>query len=129
VVEWCPPEERKRLTKKQWTELFIEQDGRCARCGQRLVIKGANEVEIWDEHLLSLAMGGSNALSNRQLWCKICSRVKTDQEAPVRAKSNRVRAKHIGVAKAHKKSTWRGKSDGFRFDWRLGRYVKEGDKR
>jgi hypothetical protein len=111
MVEWSLPEERKRLTKKQWTELWIAQDGRCGRCNQRLVVKGANEVEIWDEHLQPLSMGGLNDLANRQLWCKKCSATKTAGEAPVRAKSNRVRARHIGVPKKRKSRPIPGSRD------------------
>ena len=120
MVEWRFPEERERLTKKQWTELFMRQNGRCPKCDQRLELKGSNEVI--DEHLQPLSMGGSNELLNRQLWCKPCSTVKTSAEAPVRAKSNRVRAKHIGLPT--KKSTWR-KVDGLKYDWKLGKYRRQ----
>ena len=120
MVEWRLPEERKRLTKRQWTELFMQQNGRCPNCDQRLEIKGSNEVDIIDEHLRPLSMGGGNELSNRQLWCKPCSTNKTSKEAPVRAKSNKIRAKHIG---APKKSKW-SKPEGVKFDWSTGRYRK-----
>lgn len=125
MVEWVIPEERKRLTKKQWTELFLKQGGRCPNCTQNLVVKGANEIDIIDEHVKPLSMHGSNDLSNRQLWCKKCSTVKTSEEAPIRAKSNRIRAKHIGAPK--EKSSWRSKPDGYKFDWKQGRYVKDGN--
>ena len=111
MVEWRLPEDRKRLSKKEWTELFIKQDGRCGSCGQRLVIKGANEVEIWDEHLQPLSIGGLNDLANRQLWCKLCSSIKTAEEAPIRAKSNRIRAKHIGAPKAQNSRPMPGSRD------------------
>ena len=123
MVEWCLPEERKRLTKKQWTELFMKQNGRCPNCDQRLEAKGSNEVDIIDEHLKPLSMGGGNELSNRQLWCKPCSSTKTIGEAPVRAKSNRTRAKHIGAPA--KKSSWRSKPDGYKFCWKTGRYERD----
>jgi 5-methylcytosine-specific restriction endonuclease McrA len=96
---WQIPEERQRLTRKQWADLFLDQDGKCANCGQRLEVKGAREVEIIDEHVEPLWRGGSNDLSNRELWCKPCTRPKTAAEATERAKSNRVRDKHIGAPK------------------------------
>ena len=111
MAEWSLPEERKRLTKKQWTELFQAQNGRCGCCGQRLVIKGANEVDVWDEHIQPLSMGGLNDLANRQLWCKKCSSTKTIEEAPIRAKSNRVRAKHIGLPQKRKSRPMAGSRD------------------
>ena len=125
MVEWRFPEERKRLTKKQWLELWTKQDGRCVACGQRMVVKGANEVELLaprDEHLEPLWCAGSNEMANRELWCALCSKVKTAEEAPVRAKSNRIRAKHIGMPK---KSSWRSKPEGYKFCWKTRKYVKE----
>ena len=122
MVEWCLPEERNRLTKKQWVELFQAQNGQCGCCGQRLVVKGGNEVEIWDEHIEPLWRAGTNDLANRQLWCKPCSTEKTSGEATARAKSNRGRGKHIGAPR--KKSSWRLKPDGYKFDWKLKRMVK-----
>jgi len=129
MAEWCLPEERKRLTKKQWTELFMQQNGRCPQCDQRLEIKGANEVEIIDEHLQPLSMGGLNDLANRQLWCKKCSSIKTAEEAPVRAKSNRVRARHIGVPKKRKSRPIPGSRDsGWKMDWKTRKMVRRGGR-
>lgn len=50
-----------------------------------------------DEHLEPLWRGGSNVLTNRELWCKPCTKPKTAKEATERAKGNRVRDKHIGI--------------------------------
>lgn len=117
---WRLPEERRRLTKKEWLELYMRQNARCPRCDQRLVVKGANEVKIIDEHLQPLSMGGLNDLANRQLWCKKCSATKTAGETPIRAKSNRVRAKHIGVPRkktrpmpGSRDSPWKKKFSGW----------------
>jgi len=94
---WQIPEDRKPLTKKQVAELFIAQNGTCPICSQRLQVKGHVPVEFIDEHLMPLSMGGSNELSNRALVCKPCAAAKTSSEATPRAKSTRVRDKHIGV--------------------------------
>lgn len=95
---WTLPEERERLTRKQFVELFMRQDGRCAneKCGQKLPIKGGRVVCV-DEHVNPLWRGGSNDLKNRELWCKPCTRPKTAKEATERGKVNRVRDKHIGA--------------------------------
>lgn len=108
---WHIPEERDRLSPKEWRSLFLKQDGRCARedCGTKLHVKAGIEVEVEegdgpvasarDEHVHALSMGGTNKRSNRELWCEPCARQKDKQEAPVRAKSNRVRDKFQGVPK------------------------------
>jgi hypothetical protein len=103
---WRLPEDRKPLTRKQYAALFLKQDGRCACCGQRLEIKGGRDVEATggapatDEHLQPLSMLGTNEMWNRELWCKPCATVKTSAEAPIRAKSDRIRDSHIGAKKS-----------------------------
>ena len=107
---WRLPEDRKPLTRKQYAALFLHQDGKCPRCSQRLEVKGGNEVEIIDEHVRPLWNGGSNDLSNRQLWCKPCTKPKTAEEATERGRSNRVRDKHIGAVK--NRSSFKTNKDG-----------------
>lgn len=129
MVEWSLPEERDRLTKAQWMALFLKQNGKCAcGCERLLQVKGATEVDAHpaiDEHLKPLSMGAGNDMANRQLWAKPCATVKTAEEAPRRAKSNRIRAKHIGAPKARKGRAIIGsKASGFKFDWKLGRMVR-----
>ena len=107
MTDWQPNEDRKPLTRKQWVELFMLQNGRCPCCDQRLQVKGA--AEVWDEHLKPLSMGGSNELGNRALYCKPCAKTKTKAEAQIRAKSNRIRDKAIGAFK--KRSTFKTNRD------------------
>lgn len=117
--QWHVPEERDRLGKKEWRDLYIKQNGRCAcGCGTRLEVKGGIEVEVEegdgplepaiDEHVQPLSLSGSNKRSNRQLWAKGCAAVKTAKEAPIRAKSNRVRDKFIGTPKPKSKRAMPG---------------------
>jgi len=94
---WKLPEDRKPLTRKEYAELFLKQDGNCPNCGQRIEVKGGQEVEIIDEHITPLWLGGSNELHNRELWCKPCTRPKTSAESTLRGKSNRIRDEHIGA--------------------------------
>ena len=94
---WRIPEDRKPLTRKQYAEIYIRQDGKCPCCGQRLEIKGGQEVDVWDEHVTPLWAGGGNDMSNRELWCRPCTKPKTAAEATARAKGNAVRDKHIGA--------------------------------
>jgi len=96
---WTLPEPRERLTRKQFVELFMRQDGRCPECTQKLDIKGGRVVCV-DEHVEPLWRGGSNELKNRELWCRLCSSDKTARETTERTDSYRVRDKHIGALKS-----------------------------
>lgn len=68
-------EQRKPLTKRQRSGLDLRQGGLCG-CGCAVKLDHAGEGTI-DEHVIPLAKGGSNDLSNRQLWRKPCAAEKT----------------------------------------------------
>lgn len=104
---WPEPEERKPLTRKQYAELYLRQDGRCPACGQKLEVKGGEQVTIRDEHLNPLWRSGTNDLSNRELWCLPCTKPKDAAEATDRAKGKRVRDKFI-KAPMKKQSGFKG---------------------
>lgn len=82
------PEKRKPLTRAQFGQLMIDQDGRCAcGCGQKL--QPMTEGVI-DEHVRALGLLGSNDLANRRLYRKPCARKKTDElDTPRMAKAKR----------------------------------------
>lgn len=94
---WTLPERRKPLTRKEYVELYMRQDGRCPCCGQKLEVKGGDEVEIIDEHVNPLWRGGTNDLWNRELWCRPCTKPKTASEAGDRADAYAARDKFIGA--------------------------------
>lgn len=81
-------EKRVPLTAKQRAEMALAQNGRCGcGCGERL--DHAREGTI-DEHIVALALGGSNDLSNRALWRKPCSAVKTAMDMAFIARAKRL---------------------------------------
>ena len=86
--EAVPAQKRKPLTRRQFAELILAQEGRCGcGCNERL-----KADEIVDEHLHALSLGGGNELSNRSLWRKQCSQRKTDTfDKPLAAKGARIR--------------------------------------
>ena len=69
------PQPRRRLSRVEFARLILEQDGRCARCRQKL-----QPHLIVDEHLNPLDLLGSNDLENRALFCTACARAKTDAD-------------------------------------------------
>lgn len=80
------PTVRRRLTRVEFAQLMLDQDGRCAACREKL-----RADLIVDEHLTPLEHKGSNDLSNRALYCTACARAKTDDELADRLHCQRVR--------------------------------------
>ncbi len=59
-------------------EYILERDGfRCRSCG-----KAPPEVELQIDHIIPIAQGGSNDISNLQTLCKTCNRRKRDRLDP-----------------------------------------------
>lgn len=72
---------RRQLSLRHVRLLYKRQNGICAgkRCGTVLVIGPRGQHVNWiDEHLVQLALGGTNALSNRALYCIDCANRKTN---------------------------------------------------
>ena len=67
------PVPRRRLTRVEFAQLMLDQDGRCAACREKL-----RADLIVDEHLTPLDQLGTNDLSNRALYCTACAREKTE---------------------------------------------------
>ena len=106
---------RKEFSKKVRVAAFQRSGGRCEACTARL---GPGNVEY--DHRIPAAFDGPPTLENCVVLCKSCHRGKTStQDVPTIAKSNRIRAKHIG-AKARngrplpgsKDSPWKAKIGG-----------------
>jgi 5-methylcytosine-specific restriction endonuclease McrA len=69
------PVARRKLTRVEFAQLMLDQNGRCAACRRKL-----RADLIVDEHLTPLAFLGSNDLSNRALFCTACARDKTESD-------------------------------------------------
>jgi hypothetical protein len=65
---------------------MLDQEGRCADCGERLRADG-----IIDEHLVPLDQGGTNDIDNRALYCTGCAKTKTKRDIAASARGRRVR--------------------------------------
>ena len=73
----------KPLTKMQFGQLLIEQDGKCATCKELLVFKPRH---IREEHLHSRALGGKHELRNIALTCISCAIKKDKADSLARKK-------------------------------------------
>lgn len=94
-------EKRKPLTRRESLQLMLDQDGVCA-CGCGVKLQPMTEGVI-DEHRIALALGGTNALTNRHLFRKPCAKAKTsDKDAPAIAKVKRIEARENGTRRQRK---------------------------
>ena len=95
---------RKSFSKKFRIEIFSNKGGRCYLC------KGLIQVgDKWDiEHIIPIALGGSNEDDNLDIVHAKCHRFKTNDDVKVIAKAKRVEAKHKGFARPKGKIQSRG---------------------
>lgn len=108
---------RKGFTDLQRAKIFERTGGRCYLCCVKIRIGEKWEVE----HIIPLAMLGTNAPENLAPAHVACHAVKTKRDASVKAKTDRMRAKHLG---AHKPSSFQ-KPEGWKHNWRTGRLERE----
>ena len=96
--------------------LFLKRKGTCAACSQKI-----EAGKAWDiDHILPLALGGTNAPENLQILCRPCHRTKTSQsDVPRIAKTKRLKARHLGARApsirpipGSRHSPWKRKLDG-----------------
>lgn len=80
-------EKRKPLTPKQRAQIALDQNGLCG-CGCGLKLDHAREGTI-DEHIIPLALGGSNDRENRNLYRLPCAKGKTVEDVGRIAKAKR----------------------------------------
>ncbi len=80
-------EPRKPLTRREYLQLCIDQNGRCG-CGCGFKLDPMREGVI-DEHLTPLGITGKNELANRALYRKPCAAAKTTKDRKRIAKGNR----------------------------------------
>jgi hypothetical protein len=81
-------EKRRVLTRVEVIELSVRQNGKCGcGCGGKL---DALSEGVTDEHRVPLALGGTNDLSNRELWRNPCSLAKTKKDFTAIAKAKRL---------------------------------------
>ena len=79
---WIPP--RKAIPKRLKTEAWEQADGRCQACG--ITLHGGDHAY---DHVLPVALGGKNELSNVQVLCDGCHVVKTSADIERIAKADR----------------------------------------
>lgn len=95
---------RRSMTASKRLRIWNAHSGVCHLCG--LPIKLG---ELWDvEHRKPLWLGGSDDEDNMAPAHKDCHAPKSKEEAGVRAKTNRVAARHLGIEKKGPRIVSRG---------------------
>ncbi len=89
------PQKRKPLTRKQRVDAHDTHGGKCVVC-QEPIAKGEPFI---DEHIIPLALGGSNDNANRGMAHIPCAKIKTRRDQNMISKAIRMRAKHLGIKK------------------------------
>ena|SRR6202035_312995 len=104
---------RQEFSKRVKLEAFQRSNGRCEGCTVRLM-PGHFDYH----HRQEDTFGGEPTLENCQVLCDLCHGKVTKERAPLIAKSNRVRAKHLGIKRkrasflTNKNGPYRKRMDG-----------------
>jgi 5-methylcytosine-specific restriction endonuclease McrA len=94
---------RKPLTPRQRLAMFEAHKGICCICETKIQAGTA-----WiDEHVIPLALGGTNDPENRAPAHAACAAVKTKADLSNIAKAKRVKQRHIGIKKPRTLTKWR----------------------
>lgn len=89
---------RIRLSIRKRAELFHDHNGICGICHGKISVG-----EAWDaDHEIPLEMGGADDVTNMRPVHVKCHRMKTRGDVAAIAKSNRVRARHMGIRRSPK---------------------------
>ena len=113
-------ESRRRLSRIEFAELMLAQEGHCPACGEKL-----KADQIIDEHLVALDHGGSNDLTNRALFCVGCAREKALDDLADSIRGRRIRGE-IGQKKGRElRRTGKGRQQRTFATNRDGRWKKK----
>jgi len=83
-----------KIVRNKGLRLRVKErdEGICRQCG-RYDAKGDGD------HIVPLSMNGPDIIDNMQWLCRGCHRRKTSGEAPIRAKADRLAARHAQTKK------------------------------
>lgn len=113
VDEWIGKTDDTPAPPRVRLRVFEKYEGRCYLSGRK--IGAADKWEL--EHIIALCNGGENRESNLAPALADKHKEKTAQDRKTKAKSDRVRKRHLGIRKpsrfaCSKNSPWRKKLNG-----------------
>lgn len=108
---------RRSLSRLMRVRIFEAASGNCVLC--KLPINAARGDKWIVEHIKPLWLGGADDETNMGPAHYKCAIDKTVNEAPIKAKSDRIKARNLGIKKTtrnpipgSKASGWKRKMDG-----------------
>lgn len=113
VEEWIGKTDDSAIPPRVRLRVFERYGGRCHISGRQITAG-----DSWDvEHILALSLGGEHRESNLAPALREVHKVKTAQDRRVKAKTDRIRKKHIGIRKpsrfpGSRDSKWKKKIGG-----------------
>lgn len=95
VPEWVGASPDSAIPLRVKLRIWNRCGGRCALTGKKIM-----PGELYDfDHTVALANGGLNAESNLRLVSRQAHREKTKADVAEKAKTDRMRMKHLGIRK------------------------------
>lgn len=96
---------RRYLSRLARIRIYDNAEGKCCLCGWPIDAGRGGKWVV--EHLKPLWLGGADDELNMGPAHQRCAVEKTVSEAPVKAKGDRVRARHLGIRKRRTFRGWR----------------------
>ena len=94
-VSWVAKHPDQAIPNSVKARICLSQNGRCAAHPWERLRPGHFEFD----HKLALCLGGAHAEANLRAICTDAHKVKSADDTKLRAKADRVRIKHLGLAK------------------------------
>ena len=87
---------RRAFSARERLDYFLRANGNCAQCALKIT-----PGKRWDiDHVIPLALGGSNEASNLQILCQPCHTQKTRTDLSANAKARRIQIRHLGASRS-----------------------------
>lgn len=93
VDEWIGSSPDAKIPDRVKLRIWEREGGKCYLTGHK--IRPGDEYEF--EHKLALCLGGEHRESNIALALKDAHKAKTAEDVKMRAKSDRIRKRHLGI--------------------------------
>lgn len=103
VPEWIADHDDKAIPPRVKLRIWERENGRCYLTGKK--IRPGDKFEY--EHKIALSLGGEHRESNIFLALTAPHKIKSASDRRAKAKTDRTRQKHLGIAGAKKKIPYR----------------------
>jgi 5-methylcytosine-specific restriction enzyme A len=103
LPEWIGKTDDAAIPPRVRLRVFNRMGGVCHLSGRKIM-----PGEAWDlDHIIALVNGGAHCESNLAPALRSEHRIKTAADVKLKAKSDRVRKKHLGIKKPRTIRSWR----------------------